>query len=68
MLFFEREQLAYTNCKKYVPIDSANPSKVIASEAKQSDAKHRTASSQSADSAEPIGRKLRAERLVAGSP
>ena len=31
----------YTNCQKNVPIDLANPAKVIASKAKQSDAKHR---------------------------
>jgi hypothetical protein len=30
----------YTNCKKYVPIDFANSPKVIASKAKQSNAKH----------------------------
>jgi hypothetical protein len=40
---------------------------VIASEAKQSQSLQKIASSQSADSAEPIGRELRAERLVAGS-
>ena len=31
----------YSGCQKYVPIELVNLSKVIASEAKQSDAKHR---------------------------
>ena len=31
----------YINCRKYVPIDLVNLSRVIASEAKQFDAKHR---------------------------
>ncbi len=36
-----RKRQFYSNFQKYVPIDLANFSKVIASEAKQSDAKHR---------------------------
>jgi hypothetical protein len=36
----------YSGCQKYIPIDWVNLSEVIASEAKQSDTKHRIASSQ----------------------
>jgi hypothetical protein len=35
------QQHEYNNCQQYVPIDLANLLKVIASEVKQSDAKHR---------------------------
>jgi hypothetical protein len=39
----------YSNCQKYVPIDLANLSKVIASEAKQSDPPWRIILSKSQD-------------------